>query len=93
MEKPIATNYDDAVRVVDKAKEKGRKLVLGHILRHHPSWAKLFEIGRTLGKPLVMRMNLNQQSSGPAWTWHKNLMESLTPIVDCRVHYVDIMCS
>jgi predicted dehydrogenase len=39
-----------------------------------------------------MRMNLNQQSSGPAWNWHKNLMESLTPIVDCGVHYVDIMC-
>ena len=92
MEKPIATNYEDAVRVVDKAREKNRKLVLGYILRHHPSWAKLVEIGRTLGKPLVMRMNLNQQSSGPAWNWHKNLMESLTPIVDCGVHYVDIMC-
>ena len=52
---------------------------------------KLVELGRSLGKPLVMRMNLNQQSSGPAWTWHKNLMESLTPIVDCGVHYVDVM--
>ena len=92
MEKPIATNYEDAVRVVDKAKAKNRKLILGYILRHHPSWAKFVEVGRTLGKPLVMRMNLNQQSSGPAWDWHKNLMESLTPIVDCGVHYVDIMC-
>ncbi|MGH6898396.1 MAG: Gfo/Idh/MocA family protein [Geminicoccaceae bacterium] len=92
MEKPIATTSEDAVRVVDKAKATNRKLILGYILRHHPSWAKLVEVGRTLGKPLVMRMNLNQQSSGPAWTWHKNLMESLTPIVDCGVHYVDIMC-
>ena len=92
MEKPIATTYDDAVRVVDKARATGKKLVLGYILRHHPSWAKFVEVGRTLGKPLVMRMNLNQQSSGPAWNWHKNLMESLTPLVDCGVHYVDIMC-
>ncbi len=92
MEKPIATNVADAEQVVAKARAGNRKLVLGYILRHHPSWAKLVEIGRTLGKPLVMRMNLNQQSSGPAWTWHKNLMESLTPIVDCGVHYVDIMC-
>ena len=91
MEKPIATNYGTR-RVVDKAKAKNRKLVLGYILRHHPSWAKFVEVGRTLGKPLVMRMNLNQQSSGPAWNWHKNLMDSLTPIVDCGVHYVDIMC-
>ena len=92
MEKPIATNQADAEAVVAKAKDKNRKLVLGYILRVHPSWEKFVEIGRTLGKPLVMRMNLNQQSSGPAWNWHKSLMESLTPIVDCGVHYVDVMC-
>ena len=69
-----------------------RKLVLGYILRVHPAWQKLIEIGRGLGKPLVMRMNLNQQSSGPAWAVHRQLMESLTPIVDCGVHYVDVMC-
>ena len=92
MEKPIATTYEDGLKVVGKARERNKKLVLGYILRHHPAWAKLVEVGRTLGKPLVMRMNLNQQSSGPAWNWHKNLMESLTPIVDCGVHYVDVMC-
>ena len=53
---------------------------------------KFIELGQTLGKPLVMRLNLNQQSSGPAWTWHKNLIDSLIPIVDCGVHYVDVMC-
>ena len=78
--------------MVAKAKAKNRKLVLGYILRVHPSWAKLVEVGKTLGKPLVMRMNLNQQSSGEAWHWHKSLMDSLTPIVDCGVHYVDVMC-
>ncbi len=86
MEKPIATTYEDGVSVVETAKAKDKKLVLGYILRHHPSWTKFVEIGKTLGKPLVMRMNLNQQSSGPAWNWHKALMESLTPIVDCGVH-------
>ena len=66
--------------------------MLGYILRVHPSWMKFIELGQTLGKPLVMRLNLNQQSSGPAWTWHKNLIDSLIPIVDCGVHYVDVMC-
>jgi predicted dehydrogenase len=42
---------------------------------------------------MVMRMNLNQQSFGPEWETHKNLMQSMSPIVDCGVHYVDIMCS
>ena len=39
-----------------------------------------------------MRMNLNQQSSGSFWEVHKNLMKSTSPIVDCGVHYVDVMC-
>lgn len=92
MEKPIATNIEDAEKVVATARARDRKLVLGYILRVHPSWIKFIELGRTLGKPLVMRLNLNQQSNGPAWTWHKNLIDSLIPIVDCGVHYVDVMC-
>lgn len=92
MEKPIATNIEDAEKVVAAAKAANRKLVLGYILRVHPSWMKFIEVGKTLGKPLVMRLNLNQQSSGAAWTWHKNLIDSLIPIVDCGVHYVDVMC-
>ncbi len=92
MEKPIATTDEDARKVVAAARAKNRKLVLGYILRVHPSWMKFIEVGRTLGKPLAMRLNLNQQSSGPAWAWHKNLIDSLIPIVDCGVHYVDVMC-
>ena len=92
MEKPIATNIKDAEKVVAMARAKNKKLVLGYILRVHPSWVKFIEVGKTLGKPLVMRLNLNQQSSGPAWQWHKNLIDSLIPIVDCGVHYVDVMC-
>ena len=37
-------------------------------------------------------MNLNQQSNGETWEWHKRLMDSFPPIVDCGVHYVDVMC-
>jgi predicted dehydrogenase len=37
-------------------------------------------------------MNLNQQSNGETWEWHKRLMQSFPPIVDCGVHYVDVMC-
>ena len=92
MEKPIATNAADAEKIVRRAAETKRKLVIGYILRVHPSWTKFVEVARTLGKPLVMRMNLNQQSSGTSWTWHKNLMDSLSPLVDCGVHYVDVMC-
>jgi predicted dehydrogenase len=91
-EKPLAETVEDAQGIVDLARAKGRKVVVGYILRVHPAWTKFTELARGLGKPLVMRMNLNQQSHGPAWNWHRNLMQSMSPIVDCGVHYVDVMC-
>jgi predicted dehydrogenase len=92
LEKPIATTIEDAERVVAAAVKHKRKLLLGYILRVHPSWIKFIEIGRSLGKPLVMRLNLNQQSSEATWTWHRNLLQSITPLVDVGVHYIDVMC-
>ena len=92
MEKPIADTVEGAKRVMAAAQKAGKKLVVGYILRHHPSWEKFVELAQGLGKPLVMRMNLNQQSHGTMWTVHRNLMKSLSPIVDCGVHYIDVMC-
>ena len=92
IEKPIADTVEGAKRVMEAAQKADRKLVVGYILRHHPSWAKFVEVAHEMGKPLVMRMNLNQQSHGFMWTVHRNLMKSLSPIVDCGVHYIDIMC-
>ena len=92
IEKPLATTVADAERVVAAAKANGRKLVVGYILRHHPSWIGFIAEARKLGGPYVFRMNLNQQSSGPSWLTHKRLMETTSPIVDCGVHYVDVMC-
>lgn len=37
-------------------------------------------------------MNLNQQSQGAQWATHKALMQTTSPVVDCGVHYVDVMC-
>lgn len=92
LEKPVAETVADAEKVINTARDLKKKLVVGYILHHHPAYIKLVEIGKTLGKPMVMRMNLNQQSYGPEWTTHKNLMNSISPIVDCGVHYVDLMC-
>jgi len=92
VEKPLADTVESAQRVVDTARRTGKKLVVGYILRQHPSWNKFIEIARQLGTPLVFRMNLNQQSNGETWSWHKRLMDTFPPIVDCGVHYVDVMC-
>lgn len=92
VEKPLATNLPDALRMVEAARRTNRKLVVGYILRHHPAWIRLIEEARGLGGPYLFRLNLNQQSTGAEWETHKALMETTSPIVDCGVHYVDVMC-
>lgn len=92
VEKPLAENIADAKAVADAAKKANKKVLVGYIARHHPGWKRFVEEGKKLGKPLVMRMNLNQQSTGKEWAVHKNLMDVMSPIVDCGVHYVDMMC-
>ena len=93
VEKPLALTVKEAQILVDLAHQLGKKMVVGYILRVHPTWTKFVQMAQSLGKPLVMRMNLNQQSSGEQWHTHKQLMHSMSPIVDCGVHYVDVMCS
>lgn len=92
IEKPLALTVADAQRVVAAAKANGRKLVVGYILRHHPSWMRFVGEARKLGGPFAFRLNLNQQSSGKSWEIHKRLMQTTSPLVDCGVHYVDVMC-
>lgn len=92
IEKPLADSVEGCERIIAKAGETGKKVVVGYILRHHPSWMRFIEEAQKMGKPLVMRMNLNQQSQGYMWDVHRNLLKSLSPIVDCGVHYIDVMC-
>jgi predicted dehydrogenase len=92
VEKPLAPTVEEAIELVEISKKVNRKLLVGYILRVHPAWHKFTELAKTLGKPLVMRMNLNQQSSGHEWETHKKFMKSISPVVDCGVHYVDVMC-
>jgi len=92
LEKPMATSVADAQRIVEVASRNKVKLLVGYILRHHPSWIQLIAEARALGGPFVFRLNLNQQSSGANWHTHRQLMQSTSPLVDCGVHYVDVMC-
>jgi predicted dehydrogenase len=78
IEKPLAGTVAEARAIAELAKAKGKRLVIGYILRVHPSWVKFVELGRTLGKPLVMRMNLNQQSSGAQWAAHQRPPAGMT---------------
>ncbi|MEI6386409.1 MAG: Gfo/Idh/MocA family oxidoreductase [Spirochaetota bacterium] len=92
MEKPIARSVAEAEEVAKVFRETGRKLLIGYILRQHPAWMRFIDLARGLGKPLIMRMNLNQQSFGKEWELHRKFIAGMPPIVDCGVHYIDVMC-
>ena len=81
VEKPLADSVEGAERVAEAARKAKKKLVTGYILRYHPSWERFIALSQELGKPLVMRMNLNQQSDGEKWTVHRNLMKSLRVVL------------
>lgn len=91
VEKPLSPSVEESERVVTAARKAGKKLIVGYILRHHPSWQRFVREARTLGPPFVFRMNLNQQSIGNAWEIHKKILQTSSPVVDCGVHYLDVM--
>lgn len=90
-EKPIATNLKDAEEFVAAAKASEAKVLVGHILRHNETFCKVGEMIRAdvIGHPIVMRMVQNHHAKN--WPRYKRLMEDCPPIVDCGVHYFDIM--
>ncbi|MBF0431922.1 MAG: Gfo/Idh/MocA family oxidoreductase [Fibrobacteria bacterium] len=92
-EKPLAPTLEEAQNTIKEAQKLGKKLYIGYILHHSPAYKRFIQLGQKLGRPLVMRMCLNQQLSGKTWNTCKNFMKSVSPIVDCGVHYVDVMCT
>ncbi|UJR19790.1 hypothetical protein I4U23_022924 [Adineta vaga] len=54
IEKPLADTVEGAKRIVKAAEMARKKVVVGYILRHHPSWTKFVELAQGLGKPNIM---------------------------------------
>jgi predicted dehydrogenase len=91
VEKPFGTQLSDAQSVLDLARRLHLQVVVGYLLQHHPVYQRWIERAHGLGNPLVMRMSLNQQSFGLVWEKHLQLLKIGSPLVDCGVHYLDLM--
>lgn len=91
-EKPITKTYEDGIKFKELCDKNPQcKVLVGHILRHNSTYtavAKLIE-DDTIGKPIVMRMVQNHQVR--QWGKYQSLIEETSPIIDCGVHYVDVM--
>ena len=91
-EKPFATTLEDGREFVRLVKEHPDvKVLIGHILRHNATYrrvAKMIEEG-AIGHPIIMRMSQNHHTMN--WDRYRRLIEETSPIVDCGVHYLDVM--
>ncbi|MET3114720.1 putative dehydrogenase [Pedobacter sp. CG_S7] len=50
IEKRLADSLEGAIRVAAAAKVYGKKLLVGYILRYHPSWQRFIELSGEMGK-------------------------------------------
>lgn len=85
IEKPIADTIENAKKIIEKAKEKDVKVMIGHIERFNPAIQELkkeIENGK-LGKPF----KVNVQRIGP----FPSRIRDVGVVIDLAVHDLDII--
>lgn len=91
-EKPISRTLEEGREFVRLVKaHPDVKVLVGYILRHNVTYqkvAKMIQDG-CIGKPVIMRMSQNHHTMN--WSRYRRLLEETPPIVDCGVHYLDVM--
>ncbi|MBD5102016.1 MAG: Gfo/Idh/MocA family oxidoreductase [Subdoligranulum sp.] len=90
-EKPIAGDLDSGIEFFRLVQQSPCKVLIGHILRHNRSYQKIAALidSGAIGQLKTIRMVQNHHALN--WPRYKRLMEDCSPVVDCGVHYLDIM--
>lgn len=89
VEKPLATNVQDGIEVVELAESKGLQLMVGHVVRFFPEYRKAHDIVQTgtLGKIASVRM---RRGGGlPRTEWFLDHSRSGGVLVDLAAHEYD----
>jgi predicted dehydrogenase len=91
-EKPITNTIEGGKEFVKLVKDNSQcKVLIGYILRHNKTYQKVAEMirGGAIGFPIIMRMVQNHHTMD--WKKYLNLIKETSPIIDCGVHYIDVM--
>lgn len=90
-EKPIASNLADGIEFCDTVSKSRTKVLVGLILRHNDTYQKAAQLiaDGAIGKVRLVRMVQNHHALN--WPRYQMLLESCPPIIDCGVHYFDVM--
>ena len=90
-EKPIAPTYEEAEEFYRTVKASNIRVLIAHILRHNTLYKTAGELIRAglIGDVRLIRMAQNHHIlDRPRYM---NLLRDCSPIVDCGVHYVDVI--
>ena len=90
-EKPIATKEEDGCKFRDCVKQAKTKVLVAHVLRHNMTYRKVHDLIRegAIGNFRLARMVQNHHAMD--WVRYRRLLQDCSPIVDCGVHYIDIL--
>lgn len=90
-EKPVAITLEDGDRFCHLVKNAKTKVLVAHVLRHNASYKAIADMihAGEIGNLRLMRMVQNHHAMN--WPRYKKLLENCPPIVDCGVHYLDVM--
>lgn len=91
-EKPVTTTYEEGTEFANLIKAHPEcKVLVGHILRHNETYKTVADLIRSgaIGFPIVMRMIQNHSTVN--WQKDLKLICDTSPLIDCGVHYVDVM--
>lgn len=94
VEKPLAMNAEEGQRMVDTAKERGRKLVIGFQHRYEPRtrFVKAAVDDGTLGRILYGRVQALRRRGIPNWgVFGRKDLQGGGPLIDIGVHVLE-MC-
>ena len=90
-EKPIAANLEDGIEFRDLVKNAKQKVLVALVLRHNKSYntiKKLIDDGE-IGELKVVRVTQSHHATD--WERDKALLRDCSPVIDCAVHYFDVM--
>lgn len=91
-EKPFALSYEEGLDMVNYAKNKRAKIMVGHVLRFWPAYVQIKEIidNGKLGE--IIHVYTNRLSKHPNWTsWHKDPEKSGGGLYDLAIHDLDYL--
>lgn len=89
-EKPMALSAADCSRVIDAARNSGRVLMIGHVLRFFPEYEYLSDFVRSGRYGRVLSATFNRSCGLPDWSsWLPVEARSGGAILDLLIHDID----